>query len=117
MLAVLPILIDEHQVFTFKFWFNGKIQNGMYYRNELFCQLGTYTIQHRSRVYQLGCHLTQRDAFSAITCSATSCCLWGSLRSELVKQLLADPSTPALAALKRLANQDYCPDHEQNHSL
>jgi hypothetical protein len=111
---VLPFLIDERQIFTFKFWFNGKIQNGMYYRNELFCQLGTFSIQNRSRVYQLGCKLAQRDALSAITCSTNSCRLWGSLRADLVKQLLADPSTLNFSSLKNLQQQDGSPERKNN---
>lgn len=103
---MLPLVIDERQVFTFKFWFNGKIQTGMSYYNELFCQLGTFSIQHRSRVYQLGCQLAQRGAFLAVTCSATSCCLWGSLRTDLVKQLLADPSGLRLPGLSNSQPQD-----------
>jgi hypothetical protein len=111
---VPPILIDERQVFTFKFWFNGKIQNGMSYRNELFCQLGAFSIQQRSRVYQVGCYLMQQDAASVITCSAASCSLWGSLRSELVKELLANPTDQLLPHLLNFTLQDLSQDGEQN---
>jgi hypothetical protein len=112
---VHPIVIDERQVFTFKFWFNGKIQNGMYYHNELFCQLGTFSIQHRSRVYQLSCQLARQNAFSAVTCSTTSCRLWGSLRAELVKQLLADPSTLSLSSLLNSVPQESSQDGEHKN--
>ncbi len=113
---MLPIVIDERQVFTFKFWFNGKIQSGMYYHNELFCHLGTFPVQHRAHVYQISCQLAQRGAFLAITCSTISCCLWGSLRAELVKRLLADASTRSLSKLLTSVSQDLPQDYEQNQS-
>lgn len=88
-----PIVIDEETVFSFNFWLNDSIHYGMYYNNELFGRLACFDIQLRSQVYQLGCQLTQQKAFVVITCSATSCCLWGGLRTPLIKKLLLKDST------------------------
>lgn len=60
----------------------------MYYRNELFCQLARFAIQKRPQVYQLGFKLSQQDALIVLTCSTSTCSLWGSLRSSSVKNIL-----------------------------
>jgi hypothetical protein len=88
---VLPLLVDEQQVFTFKFWFGNQIRTGLHFQNELFCRLGTVEVQQRSQLYQQACKLTQNGTVLAITCSSTHCHIWGSLRDETVKQMLIDP--------------------------
>lgn len=89
---MLPPVIDEKQVFTFKFWFGDKVQTGMHYQNELFCQIATLDISQRSHAYQQACKLAQQGILIVITCSAQQCHMWGSLRNETVKQLLVDPN-------------------------
>ncbi|MGI0488961.1 hypothetical protein ACN4EK_26425 [Pantanalinema rosaneae CENA516] len=64
----------------------------MYYHNELFCQLGCFHSRDRPQVYQVGSRLAQKGAVITITCSPTTCCLWGSLRADSVKQLLLNPT-------------------------
>lgn len=93
---MLPLVIDEQQVFIFKFWFDGKIQDGMHFQNELFCQIGTFGVSERSRVYQAACKLAHQGTLLAITCSDTTCRVWGNLRDETVKQLLVNPSVLGL---------------------
>jgi len=89
---VPPQVVDEEQIFTFKFWFNEVIHYGMYHRNELFCRLEVYDIQQRSLVYQIGCQLSQKDNTPIIlSCATNTCSLWGSLRSDAVKELLLHP--------------------------
>jgi hypothetical protein len=88
---VPPLVLDEEHVFIFKFWFADTIQNGMYYQNELFCQLMTVEAHQRSQLYQLSCKFAQNGEF-AVTCSKTDCRLWGSLRDDFVKELILSPS-------------------------
>jgi len=90
---VLPQVINENQVFIFKFWFSNTIRYGMYYQNELFCRLNTYPLARRADAYQLACKLNQQNAVTLISCTPDQCSLWGSLRSPLVKDLLIKAGT------------------------
>lgn len=85
-----PLVVDESQVFSFKFWFSDTIQNGMYHRGELYCRLSSYDLKKRAQVYHLAYKLAQQDPLIVITVSTTTCSLWGSLRAPLVKNLLLD---------------------------
>jgi len=105
---VLPQVINENQVFIFKFWFSNTIRYGMYYQNELFCRLNTYPLARRAHAYQLACKLNQQNAVVLISCTPDNCSLWGSLRSPLVKDLLvkagsASPSSTRPANPAQLA--------------
>jgi hypothetical protein len=90
---VLPLFVSEGKIFIFKFWFNGTIQDGMIYRNELFCRLQTFEAQYRAQVYHLGCKLAQQQSFVVITAAKQTCSLWGSLRDPLVKATLVSRTT------------------------
>jgi hypothetical protein len=91
--VALPLVIDEEQIFSFKFWFDGTIHEGMYYRNDLYCKLQTFDIQERPLVYQLGCKLAKKEALIALTFTPTTCSLWGSLRSVGIKNILIKQKT------------------------
>ncbi|PZV12187.1 MAG: hypothetical protein DCF22_12960 [Leptolyngbya sp.] len=86
-----PLVLDEEHVFIFKFWFADTIQNGMYYQNELFCQLVVVEVHQRSQLYQLSCKFARNEGL-VVTCSKTGCRLWGSLRDDFVKELILNPS-------------------------
>lgn len=87
---MLPQVIDERQIFTFKFWFGDQIRMGMHFQNELFCQIGVFDISQRSQVYQRVSKLAQQGVMLVITCSEQHCRIWGSLREEAIKQLLTN---------------------------
>jgi len=89
--SVLPLIIDEAQIFAFKFWFNDSIYHGIYHRNELFCRLESFDIEKRQRVYQLGCQLSRQSVIIVLTLAPTTCSLWGGLRSPIVKDILLNP--------------------------
>jgi hypothetical protein len=93
---VLPLVIDEENVFIFEYWFDGTLRQGMYYHNELFSRVATFDIHQRPQVYQYGCKLTQRNALIVLTCTPSTCSLWGSLRSTVIKEILLDPTTSGL---------------------
>jgi hypothetical protein len=97
---VLAPLVNEDQIFSFKFWFNSTIQYGMFYNNELFCRLKVFDLQARSQAYQLGSKLVQQDAVIILTCTPTTCSLWGSLRSPLIKEMLLYPVLTSFQRLK-----------------
>jgi hypothetical protein len=77
---VLPPVIDEETLSPFKFWFNSSIQEGMYYRNELFYRLHSIEMRHRARLYHYACRLAQKEAV-IVSATSTSCSIWLSLRS------------------------------------
>ncbi|MBW4521759.1 MAG: hypothetical protein KME16_18925 [Scytolyngbya sp. HA4215-MV1] len=103
---VLPLVIDENQIFTFKFWFNDAVQIGMHYRGELYCRLHVYAIHDRSKVYHLACKLDQYDAIIVLSADAETCSLWGSLRSPLIKKLLLTPSLLTLSNFATVVLED-----------
>lgn len=96
---MLPLVLNEQQVFIFKFWFNNQVHSGMNHQNELFCQIGAFDAQHRSQVYKAACKLAQHKVSLVVTSSTTTCRLWGSLRDETVKKLLANPSEVQISIL------------------
>lgn len=91
VIPVLPKIVDEQHIFTFSFWFEDQLRNGMNYQNELFCQIGSFDIQHKVQVYQLSCKLAYQGVNLVITHSETRCRLWGGLRHEMVQQFLMNP--------------------------
>ncbi len=76
----LPPVVDEKQIFPFKFWFNNSVQAGMYYRSELFYRLHSADVAQRARLFQYACRLSQQDKV-VVTLSENSCSVWVSLRS------------------------------------
>lgn len=95
---MLPKIIDEQQIFTFNFWFDNQLRNGMSYQNELFCQIGVFDIQQKAQVYRLSCKLAHQGLNLVISYSKKQCRLWGGLRHDMVKQFLIDPLTLQLPA-------------------
>jgi hypothetical protein len=97
---VLPLVLNEERIFSFKFWFNGSIQTGMHYRNELFCRLSTYNVQYRAQAYHLACKLARQNVLVVLTSANNeTCSLWGSLRAPAVKDLLLNPARLVLPNL------------------
>jgi hypothetical protein len=78
---VLPLVIKEEDCHPFKFWFNGSVQDGMYYCNEFFYQLETAQSSDRALLYFRGCKLTDTSSLPVVTVGASQCKLWVSLRS------------------------------------
>lgn len=90
---MLPLVLSESDVFTFKFLFKDKLQDGMCYRHELFCRLRSFTAQQRSQVYRLSCKLAQHSRLVAVTMTADRCNLWMSLRDPDVEAALSAAPT------------------------
>lgn len=81
---MLPPVIDEGSSFPFKFWFKNSIQDGMYYRSELYYRLQTVDVQQRARLYHFACRIAQHEAV-VVTTNQRSCSLWINLRSSLAR--------------------------------
>lgn len=95
-MLVLPLVINEDQIFAFNFWFNGSVRRGMYHQHELYCHLESFAIQKRPQVYQLGCKLAQQYRSIVLSSSATSCSLWISLRHPSTGYILLAADTSSL---------------------
>ncbi|WP_216351429.1 hypothetical protein [Leptolyngbya sp. 'hensonii'] len=95
---MLPLLVDEEDIFIFKFWLDNNIQDGMLYRNELFRRLREYDIAQRPQVYHLGCKLSQK-ALIVLSFTENKCSLWASLRDPEMQDTLRDIALSPLPEL------------------
>jgi hypothetical protein len=77
---VVPVVLDEADVFPFKFWFDDTVHDGMVYQNELFYCLLTVDTAARSRLYHYACRISQGDRL-VLTTAPSTLRLWVSLRS------------------------------------
>ena len=106
---MLPQIIQEQQIFSFEFWFDGSIYQGMYHLNELYCKLQTYPVSHRSRVYQLGCRLAHGEEAIVLSVNLKTCSLWGSLRSTVTRDFLLHPEEFAMPGLEPISAPEAIP--------
>lgn len=81
---MLPKVIPENQAQMFKFWFNGDIQDGMRYRNELYYRVQRWSSQDRPQLYHMACKLTQQGADVLVTVDGEHGSLWASLRNQKI---------------------------------
>lgn len=79
---MLPQILSERQLRTFKFWFNSGVQDGLHHQNELYYRAKTVDSSQRMRLYQLACRLSDRNANLLISAAEDSCSLWISLRNQ-----------------------------------
>ncbi len=97
---MLPLIVNEDDLSTFKFWFNENLQEGMHHRNELFCRLQIFDIRYRSLVYHLGCKLAQQGSVVVLSCGLDTCSLWASLRDPITKRTLVEGEPLILPQVK-----------------
>lgn len=79
---MLPQVLREDRIRTFKFWFNDSLQDGLHFRNELFYRCRTVDISQRARLYQLATRLAEHHAYVLVTVTSEHCSLWISLRNQ-----------------------------------
>lgn len=92
--SVLPPVVNERDISPFKFWFNDNIQDGMYYRSELYYRRHAADIGHRAKIYHYACKLSHRMGV-VVTTTSRQCSIWISLRAEKPKNLLSDRPLPS----------------------
>lgn len=83
---MLPPVVNEGDFFPFKFWFNGSVQDGMYYRSELYYRLHTVDAEQRAGLYHYACKIPQDNAV-VVTVTDKACSLWLNLRSSAATNL------------------------------
>lgn len=103
---MLPPVIHEGDFFPFKFWFNSSIQDGMYYRSELYYRLHTVDVGHRARLYHYACKLSRQSAV-VVTTNDKACSLWLNLRSPSATAVSED--FPLLPLMDFFSEQAYLP--------
>ena len=79
---MLPQVLREDRIRTFKFWFNDSIQDGLHFRNELFYRSRSVDLSARARLYQLATRLAEHNAYVLVTVTSDQCSLWISLRNQ-----------------------------------
>jgi hypothetical protein len=89
---MLPKIVRETDLRIFKFWFQGALQDGLHYQNELFYRALAVQLCHRPRLYHLGCKLSEKGGITLISMAEDSSSLWLSLRSqEVLNQITTNP--------------------------
>jgi hypothetical protein len=96
---VLPIIIHETNVSSFKFWFESGLQDGLHHQDELYCRVATFPSQERARAYHLGCHIAESASRVILTLSSEHCGLWISLRDPVAKSILSGRTPLSLPGL------------------
>ncbi|MEO1095134.1 MAG: hypothetical protein AAFX01_09560 [Cyanobacteria bacterium J06638_28] len=110
---VLPKVVFEREVQLFKFWFNGALQEGIHFANELYYRLQEKPAPLRSRLYQIGCRLSRNGADVVLTISDDRCSLWANLRNQQVAALAVSERLALPSVENLLASQGHLPrtDH------
>lgn len=85
---MLPLIAEHDQVFTFRFWLDDRIHEGLHYRGELFCHVQTFPIHQRVSVYHLACKLEYQGSPTLVLLSPEQCSLWLSLRGSMVEKII-----------------------------
>ena len=81
---MLPKVLPESRVQVFKFWFNGVLQDGTHYSNELYYRALTVESTRRTRLYHLACKFSEQQAGALVSIADDQCSLWISLRSQMM---------------------------------
>lgn len=105
-MLVLPRVVNEEEIFTFKFWLNDTVHIGMSYQGELYCRLESFDLQRRPQVYQLGCKLSRQNTSTVLSVASATCSLWGSLRDPAVKRILLKLDAASLLNVLLFAEMD-----------
>lgn len=102
---MLPPIRRENHLRPFRFWFNGGLQDGLHYQNELFYRSKTVNGSFRARLYHLACRLTEQGAEVLVTTDENRYSLWISLRNQKLA-LMGFQQHLQLPAAEQLLTQD-----------
>ena len=97
---MLPKVLLETDINIFKFWFNGALQDGLHYHNELFYRALVVEPEQRPRLYHLGCKLSDKGGETLITLADQGSSLWVSLRSQAVLAQIQENPVSGLPNLR-----------------
>ncbi|WP_088892142.1 hypothetical protein [Leptolyngbya ohadii] len=88
----IPPVLHEESLHPFKFCFGEAIQEGLSYRNELFCRLYSVDETRRAQLYHYGCQLARQEAV-LITVKQSTYSLWIGLRSPKAAFCIAEKAS------------------------
>lgn len=79
---MLPHILSENRLRTFKFWFNGGVRDGLHYQNELYYRAKQVDTAQRSHLYRLACRLADQQANIVLSATDQQYSLWVNLRNQ-----------------------------------
>lgn len=103
------LLISDNLVTLFKFWADGKIQDGMRHGNELFRQVSVFQTKQRQQAFDLAWSLSQEALPLVITASPYNYTVWVSLRSpeSVAQEPCSTDNQPVAYSGKRTVLNQY----------
>lgn len=89
----LPILVSDHQVRSFKYYWEGQIRTGMSFKGHLYALHDCFTERDRTLAYEKGCRLAERCEVIITVSQAleSEYRLWIEIAATTNPQLLATP--------------------------
>lgn len=84
----LPPIIEINSIEQFCFFFNGRIQTGIHYKNEIFGAVQTFTFTHRLQAYQAAWALLEAKVPTVLTIAPSEFVIWINLKSSVYPVLL-----------------------------
>jgi hypothetical protein len=88
-----PLVITGNQGSRFKYWFDGDIQEGLLFRNELFRCLYRFDASRRMLVYELAYAFAQYNVQALILFDQPQYQVWVSLRTHQPPQAALETQT------------------------
>lgn len=79
---MLPLIVVEELISTFKFWNQG-IHDGMLYRNDFYIGLQQFPLADRSQAYRQATQESNKGFKVCITVSKTHYTIWVEMRSQI----------------------------------
>jgi hypothetical protein len=89
----LPTVLPETSVNIFRFYFTGKVREGVYFNSEIYGLTHQFPAIHRLYVYQLAWALAEQGVPLRLTVSPTRYGIWVNLRSPTYTALLQQDIT------------------------
>lgn len=90
LLSKLPPIVAIGAIQPFCFFYNGQVQKGIRYRNELFGAVKTFALTHRLQAYQVAWALSEAKVSVVLTLAASELVIWVNLQSPAYLILLQD---------------------------
>jgi hypothetical protein len=101
----LPVVIHQQQGTIFKFWLDGRLNDGLRLQNTLYRRVHRFPISHRDQAYALGCALAQQKIRTVLTRSPNDYSVWIDLRNSGSIEELNDKLTESEDELEEVEDK------------
>lgn len=114
--AQLPLIVPEKSINLFRFFYDGRVQEGIRYNSQMYGELHKFDSSYRLQAYQLAWALTQRHVPLVLSVSPTRCVVWVSLQSPTYGVLIRQNTTvlKTVVSLNSLLRKCGWPQSPQN---